>query len=193
MARPAEKQSMSYEDYVRTEAESPFKREWLNGEVFAMAGGTTEHGALAMAMGWALGNAIAQRPCRVFSSDVRVKVLATGLSTYPDASVVCGSLETAPNDEHAVTNPILLLEVLSDSTEAYDRGEKFAHYRRIPSLREYVVVSQRERHIEVHRRNEAGRWELFETGPDGSVELASLGCTLRIDDVYRNPLAAESA
>ena len=87
-----------------------------------------------------------------------------------------------------MTNPIVLVEVLSDSTEAYDRGEKFAHYRRLPSLREYVIVSQHERLIEVHRRNEAGRWELFEAHAGDTVELASIACTLQVDTLYRNPL-----
>jgi Uma2 family endonuclease len=121
-----------------------------------------------------------------------VKVQATGLATYPDATVVCSQLETTPDDPQAVVNPVVLVEVLSDSTEAYDRGERFAHYRRIPSLREYVIVSQREQRIEVHRLNEAGRWELHESAAGESVELASIGCHLSVDDVYRDPLAGAS-
>ena len=87
-------------------------------------------------------------------------------------------------------NPIVIVEVLSDSSEAYDRGEKFAHYRRIPSLREYVLVSQHTPRIEVHRRNELGRWELYEARPGESIELASVACELSVDDIYRDPLAA---
>jgi Uma2 family endonuclease len=106
--------------------------------------------------------------------------------------VVCGRLETDPDDASAIITTVLLVEVLSDSTEAYDRGEKFAHYRRIPSLREYVLVAQRGRRIEVVQRNDAGRWELYEAGAGEVVELASVGCSLAVDDVYRDPLARES-
>jgi len=181
---------MSYAEYLAQEATSAARHEWLRGEVFAMAGGTPEHAALAMAVGGELRAALRGKPCRVFGADARIRVLATGLSTYPDLSVVCSRLETDPEDDNAITNPVLLVEVLSDSSEAYDRGEKFAHYRRIPSLREYVMVSQRSTRIEVHRRNEAGRWELFyDAGAGETVELASVGCSLGVDEVYRDPLA----
>lgn len=189
MSRAAEALSMSYDEYVAAESASDCKHEWLQGEVFAMAGGTPEHAGLAMSVGSALSAALRDRPCRVFSADLRVKVESTGLSTYPDVSVVCSKLETASNDAHAIINPILLVEVLSDSTEAYDRGEKFAHYRRIPSLREYVLLSQRERRIEVHRLNASGHWELHEAVGGESIELTSLGCRLTVDEIYRDPLA----
>ena len=181
---------MTYAEYLAAEATSATKHEWLNGEVFAMAGGTPAHAGLCASVTGALGLALRGRPCRVFSSDLRVKVQVTGLTTYPDASVVCTKLETDRDDAQAVVNPTVLVEVLSDSSEAYDRGEKFVHYRRIPSLREYVIVSQHEARIEVHRRNEAGRWELYEAGAGESVELVSIGCVLSVDDVYRDPLAA---
>ena len=124
----------------------------------------------------------------MFSSDLRVRIRATGLTTYPDLSVVCGRLEMDAEDGNAVVNPVLLVEVLSESSEAYDRGAKAAHYRRIPSLREYVLVSQREPLIEVYRRNEQGRFELFEARSGESIELASVGATLSVDAVYENPL-----
>jgi Uma2 family endonuclease len=189
MSRVAEVASMTYDEYVAAEAASECKHEWLRGEVFAMAGGTPEHAGLAAGMITQLGAVLRDRPCRVFSADLRVKVQATGLATYPDISVVCGKLETASDDAQAITNPTVLVEVLSDSTEAYDRGEKFAHYRRIPSLREYILVSQRERRIEVHRLNASGHWELHEAGAGESIELTSLGCRLAVDEVYRDPLA----
>jgi Uma2 family endonuclease len=112
------------------------------------------------------------------------------MAAYPDLSVVCGRLETDPEDPHAITNPILVVEVLSDSTEARDSGVKAAHYRHIPSLREYVLVSQHARHLEVLRRNEVGRWELFEYESGARVELASVGCDVAVDDVYKGPLAS---
>lgn len=155
-----------------------------------MAGGTPEHGALAAAVIRELGVALRGKPCRVYSSDVRVLVQASGLVTYPDASVVCGRLETDPQDPDAITNPALLLEVLSDSTEAYDRGAKAAHYRRIPSLREYVLIAQQEPLIEVHRRNEQGRFELIEARPGEHLTLDSIGVTIDVAVIYDNPLDA---
>ena len=113
-----------------------------------------------------------------------------GLSTYPDVAVVCGQLATAADDEHAAVNPVVLVEVLSETTEGYDRGAKAAHYRRIPSLREYVLVSQAEPRIEVHRRTDSGRWEILDARPGESIELASLGIRLDVAAVYANPLAA---
>jgi Uma2 family endonuclease len=132
---------MTYAEYLAAEERSLEKHEFLDGEIYAMSGGMPEHAALAMAFGRTLGNALLGRPCRVFSSDARVRVQNTGLTTYPDVSVVCGKLETDPEDPSAITNPVLLVEVLSDSTEARDRGEKASHYRHLASLREYVLVS----------------------------------------------------
>jgi Uma2 family endonuclease len=189
---PAQTPRMTYAEYLAAEERSLEKHEFLNGEVHAMSGGTPEHGALAVAFASELRSALRERRCRVFSSDVRVRVRATGLAAYPDVSVVCGTLETDAEDPQAVANPVLLVEVLSDSTEARDRGEKAAHYRHIPSLREYVFVSQREPRIEVYRRNEAGRWELFEFEAGARAELASVGATVAVDDVYRDPLSAHA-
>jgi Uma2 family endonuclease len=189
MGNAAEKIHYTYAEYLAAEEKSELKHEWLNGEIFCMAGGTPEHAALAASVSRELGNALQSRPCRVFSSDLRVKIKATGLSTYPDISVVCGQLELDAEDRNAVLNPLLLVEVLSESSEGYDRGEKFAHYRRIPSLREYVMVSQQNQRIEVYRRSPEGLWILHEAGPGENIELASLGCSLSVDEIYKNPLA----
>jgi Uma2 family endonuclease len=196
---------MTYADYLAAEAASDIRHEYLRGEVYAMAGGTPTHARLAMAVGVALSNALSGRPCGVFGSDLRVRIEATDLSTYPDAVVVCGKLEHADSDPHAATNPILLVEVLSDSTEAsiaslsrfavpsreaYDRGEKFAHYRRLPSLREYVLVSQREARLEAYYKNADGAWVLDEAGPGQALTLRSLpDVRLDVDGIYRDPLA----
>ena len=180
---------MSYGEYLALEATSDLRHEFLRDEIFAMAGGTPEHAALAAAVLGALTAALRGRPCRVYSSDLRIRVAATGLCTYPDASVVCDRLETDPDDPDAILNPILLVEVLSDSTEAYDRGVTAAHYRRIPSLREYVLGSQGEPLIEVYRRNEREHWELMEARAGMSIELASLDVGLEVDAIYANPLA----
>lgn len=180
--------ALSYAEYMTLEAKAEERHEFLGGQLYAMASGTPEHAALAAAFGRVLGNSLVGRPCRVFSSDLRVRIRATGLTTYPDLSVVCGRLEIDGEDSNAVLNPMLLVEVLSESSEAYDRGAKAAHYRRIPSLREYVLVSQREPLIEVWRRNEHGRFELFEARSGETIELASVGATLSVDAVYENPL-----
>ncbi len=179
---------MTYAEYVAQEARSGEKHEFLAGEVDAMAGGTPEHGALAMAIGGELRAALSGRPCRVFSSDVRVRVRATGLATYPDVSVVCGKLETDGEDPDAIANPIVIVEVLSASTEAYDRGEKARHYRKIESLQEYVLVSSSSPRVEVHRRNAEGRWEIDEAGPGEQVVLSSIDVRLDLGAVYANPL-----
>ncbi|HEY6463025.1 MAG TPA: Uma2 family endonuclease [Polyangiaceae bacterium] len=180
----------TYADYLALEEASlDTKHEFIDGEITAMAGGTPDHGALALAFAHLLQNALGDRPCRIYSSDVRVRVRATGMTAYPDLSVVCGRLETDPDDSKAIANPVVIVEVLSDSTEARDRGVKAAHYRHLVSLREYVLVAQHERRIEVHRRNEAGRWELFEYEAGQRAELASIGCVVPVDDVYRDPLA----
>ena len=187
---PARKSTMTYAEYLAFEEKSVEKHEFLNGEVFAMAGGTIEHAALAAAVINALSNAVRDRPCRVYSSDLRVRIRATGLTTYPDVAVVCGQPEVDAEDRCAIVNPLLVVEVLSDSSEAYDRGEKAAHYRHLPSLREYVLVSQHRPRIEVFRRNEAGRWELYEYESGSQAELTSVGCAIAVDDVYRDPLAS---
>ncbi len=189
-ADAALKPYVSYADYVALEARSDAKHEWLDGVVYDMAGGTPRHAALTMAVGISVGVELGGKPCRVFSSDLKVRIPATGLATYPDLTIVCGKLETSPDDPNAVTNPTLIVEVLSDATEAYDRGEKFGHYRRLDSLREYVLVSQRSKRIEVWRKNDRGKWELAEDAGAGErATLMSIGSTLDVDAVYADPLA----
>jgi Uma2 family endonuclease len=184
---------MSYAEYLEHEARSETRHEFLRDEVSTIADSTPEHSAIAAAVGGELGNALLGKRCRTFSSDLRVHIPATGLTTYPDVSVVCGSLETHPEDPNAITNPVVLVEVLSDSSEAYDRGPKAAHYRKLTSLREFLLVSQREPRLELFRRNERGIWELHEAGAGETLELASLGVRLSVDTVYDDPLAATDA
>ncbi len=180
---------VSFEDYLAQEAEGELKHEWLDGVVYAMAGGSVEHGRLATKMTTALTVALAGR-CTVYSSDVMLYVRESNLATYPDGSVVCGPVDVqrvvrnARTLGEAVTNPTLIVEVLSrDSTEGYDRGEKFAHYMRIPSLAEYVLVTQGERRIEVYRRPSGrGHWQ-GEVGQQGEA-VTMHGHTFRVDDIY---------
>jgi Uma2 family endonuclease len=178
------------QEYVRIEEYANLKHEYLDGQVWAMAGGTPEHARMASAVNAALVTQLRGKPCAVYSSDARVRVVATGLDTYPDVTVVCGREQRDEGDELALTNPVVLVEVTSDSSEAYDRGEKFEHYKRIHSLREFVVVSHRESCVEVFRREDTGTWTRSERARPGTrVKLESIGCELDVDDVYRNPLA----
>jgi Uma2 family endonuclease len=177
------------EEFVSFERASNMKHEFLDGVIYAMAGGSPEHAAISMNVGVLLTAAVRGRPCRVYSSDLRIRVVETGLETYPDVSVVCGKEELDPNDSHVVTNPVVLVEVLSPSTETYDRGEKLHHYEQIPSLREVVLIDHRQRLVEVHRRADEGRFTRHEAGPGGSVKLVSLGCELPVDEVYRDGFA----
>lgn len=186
MSSAAPKPWIDYATYLTLERDADQKHEWFDGEIFAMAGGTIEHAQLSTAVGAELRGLATSCGCRVFSSDLKIRVLATGLATYPDAAVVCGAIERDPDDHNVATNPSILVEVLSDSTEGYDRGQKFANYRAIPSLRDYVVVSQYEPRIEVHSRDVSGLWVLREARSGGGVPLSALGgATLDVDRVYQ--------
>ena len=153
-----------------------------------MAGGSPEHARLAANVIGKLRAALRGRPCAMFTSDARVRIEATDRATYPDVTVVCGRLEHAPEDPHSITNPVVIVEVLSDATEADDRGEKFTHYRRLVSLREYLLVSQRARRLEVYRRRD-DRWLLDEAGAGETLRLDSIDVALSVDEIYRDPLA----
>jgi len=184
MGDAAEQTRIDYASYLALEARSDQKHEWLDGVVYAMAGGTLEHGQLSAALIGELRELASGRGCRVFSSDAKVRVSATGLATYPDASVVCGPIERDPDDRNAMANPAVLVEVLSDGTEAYDRGEKFEHYRRLPSLRDYVLVSQRRPLIEVYSRDAHDRWVLTAVGAGERFTLSALPGDVEVDRVY---------
>jgi Uma2 family endonuclease len=175
-------------EYIAFERASNARHEYLDGAIYAMAGGSREHAVIAGNAIAALHVALRDRPCAVHTSDLRIRVVDTGLETYPDASVVCGRAEIDPDDPHVVLNPIVLVEVTSPSTEAYDRGEKLRHYEHIPSLREVVIISHRERLVEVIRREDDGSWSRHEARR-GSARLTSLGCELVVDEIYRDPLA----
>ena len=141
-----------------------------------------------MNVGTASHQQLRGRGCRVHSSDLMVRVLETGLATYPDITVVCGHSELDPANRNAVTNPVVLVEVLSPGTAEYDRGEKLAHYKRIPSLREVVLVAHDEQLIEVWRRDEGDAWIRSEAR-SGTIRIASIGTMLDVAEVYRDELA----
>jgi Uma2 family endonuclease len=172
-------------DYLRLEREAEFRSEYFDGEMFAMAGGTRAHSLIACNLLGELRNALKSTKCVAYNSDLRIKVEATGLLTYPDVSIACGEQRFLDETEDTLLNPIVLIEVLSDSTEAYDRGKKFEHYRQIPSCREYLLVSQKEARIEQFVRQPNGDWTLKEAaGLSGEIELNSLGIALRLAEVF---------
>jgi Uma2 family endonuclease len=175
----------TYQDYVWLEEESSTRHEFLAGEIVAMAGGTPEHAAMAAEVIRQLGDRLLGGPCRVFTSDLGVRVMATGLATYPDASVVCGSPERDPEKKTNVTNPRLLVEVTSDSTEAYDRGEKLEHYKQIPSLEAVVIISHREPRAEVWSRSRGSReWSGEAAGKGETAFVEALNCGLDVDAIW---------
>ncbi len=174
---------MTYAAYLAFEASAEGKHEWVNGEVYAMAGGTPEHARLAGEVITALSTALKAHGCRVYSSDLRVRVTATGRSTYPDVTVVCGPSERDAEDAQAVTNPTLLVEVLSEGTEASDRGDKWQHYRRMPSLRSYVLVDSRQERVEVFVRDGEG-WRLSEAGAGQTLAIGLHDAHLVVDELY---------
>lgn len=182
----------SYADYLALEEESSIRHEYLDGEIYAMAGGTPDHAALSLSV-LALVRAQLPRGCRAFTSDLRVRIPATGLATYPDGAVVCGGTQRADDDRIAVTNPALVIEVTSNSSEDYDRGEKLRHYQAIPTLREVLILSHREPRVTLHRRGDDGRWTETEAGAGEAVALAVTGKQLLVDDVYRDGLEDASA
>lgn len=180
---------LTYAEYLAKERSGTEKHEYLRGDVWAMAGGTPEHGRLAMAIGRVLGNRLQAKRCVVYSSDVRVRIELTDRTTYPDLSIVCGPDRRAADDAEAITNPIVLVEVLSPATERSDRGEKFAHYQRLASLQEYVLVSPDAPRIEVFRR-QGESWLLTIHERGATVTLASLGVSVPVDEVYFDPRSA---
>lgn len=181
MAEPALRR-FSFAEYLRLEAQSETKNEYFDHQILAMAGGTVEHAFLAMAVGAELRQQLRGKPCQTMSSDARIR--AGELVTYPDVSIICGAPERDPEDSETLLNPTVIVEVLSKSTEAYDRGEKFDQYQQIPSLRDYVLVNQRTNRIEHFERGDDGRWTFRKAGPGQFIELASIGCRLSVDAVY---------
>ncbi len=183
MTSPAHRIRYSFADYLGLEASSNVKHEFLDGQIYGMAGGTPEHAALTAAVSGLLFAQLRAGRCRIHDADLRVRVLETGLATYPDVTIVGGPRERDPDDQNAVTNPTLVVEVLSRSTEEYDRGDKFEHYKRIPSLQQYVLVAYREREIEVWSRVADG-WEQSLARAGGIARLGSIGAELDVTELY---------
>jgi len=184
MATVAVQSEVSPEEYLALERQSGERSEYLNGQVSAMTGASLAHNAIGVNVVLSLGAQLKGKPCSVYVADMRVKVIATGLYTYPDVIVVCGEPQLEDAEADTLLNPTVLVEVLSPSTEAYDRGEKFAHYRRSPSLQEYVLIAQDRVRVE-HFARQGDQWVLTEADDLGdSVRLPSINCQLALKDIY---------
>lgn len=183
----ASKIYLSPGQYLTQERKAEFKSHYYRGEIFALAGASREHNLIVGNLVREIGNALKDRPCEVYPSDMRVKVAATGLYTYPDATVVCGDPEFEDNHFDTLTNPTVLFEVLSESTESWDRGGKFRQYRDIPSLKEYVMVTQDRASVERYIRQADGGWLLQEIESlEASVRFDSIDVTVPLSEIYRN-------
>jgi Uma2 family endonuclease len=172
-------------EYLAMEEVAEYKSEYHNGEIFAMSGGTTDHSLVAVNVIIALGTRLAARPCRVFNSDMRLHIERSGLYTYPDGMVIRGKIELVKKRKDTVTNPVLLVEVLSESTRDYDRGAKFNFYKQIPTLQEYVVADSERPHVECYRRTEGDNWlvEMYDE-LDATVKLESITCEIPLQQMY---------
>ena len=182
---------MTEAEYLAMERASSAKHELWNGQVFAMTGGTLAHATLAMNFGAALVHALRDRRCRVLSSDAKVYIPITKGFVYPDVSVVCGPMLTYQDSDDVLLNPSVVIEVLSKSTERIDRVEKFAGYRSIVSLQDYILVNQRSRRLEVYSRQDDASWVLRDYNDKEPVlSLFSIDATIVLDDIYRGVLDA---
>ena len=178
---------LSPTQYLAKERKAEFKSQYYRGEMFAMAGASREHNLIVGNLVREIGNALKDRRCEVYPSDMRVKVATTGLYTYPDATVVCGDPEFEDEQFDTLTNPTVLFEVLSDSTESWDRGGKFRQYRDIPSLKEYVMVTQDRASVERYIRQTDGGWLLQEIESiEAAVRFDSIDVMVPLAEIYRN-------
>lgn len=185
MQRRSPKNTFTEEEYLALEQAADYKSEYYDGKIYAMSGGTPDHGLIALSLGGALLRLLAPTPCRVYNSDVRLLVEKSQLYTYPDLMVVCGKLQFAPKSKTTLTNPIVIVEVLSESTQAYDRGEKFAFYKKVATLREYVMIDSERAHVEVLRRAEGDAWTIeMSDGMDASAHFESVNCEIPLRQIY---------
>lgn len=184
MAEAARQLSTTYAEYLAIEQETGLRHEFLRGQVSAMAGGTVRHSAVKTNLAGLFFVALRGRPCRSYDSDLKVRIDASDLATYPDLAIVCGAVERSPVDANAATNPAALFEVLSPSTEGWDRGGKFAHYRQLESLRHYVLLGTGEPWAEVWTRQDDGAWRVVTLGAGDRLALDHLDVSVAMDDLY---------
>ena len=173
------------DEYLTIERQADYKSEFLEGQIFAMAGGSLSHNLIISSCIRHLGNTLSNKGCHTFTSDMRVKINSTGLYTYPDVSVVCGKMLLTTDQRDVLLNPVLVIEVLSDSTAEYDLGPKFEHYKTIESLKEYLLISQDKPQVERRLRLPDGTWQIdFAQGSEVALRLESVDCTLKLADIY---------
>jgi Uma2 family endonuclease len=183
------KPPVSPSEYLVRERAAQYKSEYVGGEIRAMAGASRDHNRIALNLGAALHAQLAGGPCEAFVSDMRVKAAPTETYFYPDVVVACGASELEDEQEDTLLNPVVIAEVLSPSTSDYDHTRKWEHYRRIPSLKDYLLVSQSEPRVERYARQSEGLWLFSETsGLDAILRLDSIGCTIALRDVYERVL-----
>ncbi len=184
MSRPAE-QFITPADYLALERRAETKSEYLNGHIYAMSGASQEHNTIVFNLARRIGNQLDGKPCRGYVNDMRVKVNPTGLYTYPDVIVVCGEPRFEDADVDTLLNPKVIIEVLSDSTETYDRSGKFAHYRALESLTDYLLVAQNQPRIEHFARQADRSWRYsVADGLEAEIKIATIDCVLRLAEVY---------
>jgi Uma2 family endonuclease len=176
---------LSPEEYLAIERQAEYKSEYLNGVMYAMAGGTERHNLIAANVIMSVGIQLRNRPCRVYPSDLKVRIPNSTRFFYPDVSVVCGETKFADDKTDVILNPVLIVEVLSDSTAAYDRGKKFLSYQQIESLREYLLIAQDEFLVEHFVRQDNDSWLYTKANAlEETVALPSIECELALRDVY---------
>ena len=184
MVRGPQPHTLIYKDYLALERAANLRHEFLDGEAWAMRGGTPRHAKVMTNLTLAVGAALRGRPCQPYNSELKISVDNTGLYTYPDLAVICGSLTRSAQDRNAVTNPTLLAEVLSPGTDGWDRGAKFAHYQQSPALRYYLLVNVDKVLVELFTREPEGRWVLTVHGAGQSVPLPELEISVEVDEIY---------
>jgi Uma2 family endonuclease len=186
MAEASEKKHYSEEEYLAQEIRALYKSEYHNGEVFAMSGGSSHHSIIGANISRRILEGIDDKDCVGFSSDMKVEIAKFHAFVYPDASVVCGKIDYKKGRTDVIKNPLLIVEVLSSSTESYDRGEKFQKYQSLSSFKEYVLVSQKEPKVEVFTRQDDKTWLYYiATGLETNIILHSISHEIQLFDIYR--------
>jgi Uma2 family endonuclease len=184
---PKENKNYTVEEYLLLEREAETKSEYFRGEIFAMAGASFRHNAIVANLIQTIGFKLKGKPCRVYPSDLRVKVNRNGLYTYPDVIVVCGKPELEDDKNDTLLNPKVIFEVLSETTEKYDRGKKFQLYRELDSLEEYILVSQEFQRVEKYSRDVSGFWKLQDCTPSYPLlAINPIECELSLSEIYEN-------
>lgn len=181
------KKNITFEEYLDLEEKAESKNEYLNGEIVAMSGGTPNHSMISMNVGTAINNALRKnnKRCQVFDSNLKVYFEKVNVGAYPDVLVICQELEYHKDRKDVITNPLLIIEVLSNSTEDYDRGKKFQHYRSLPSFKEYVLIAQYEPKVESWYKMEENVWRISNAIKlEASIPLYSIECEISLEDIY---------